>query len=134
MELICWSVVKIFEITLTLWLSVLLFILLVVIFHELGHYIAAKAFGFSPKFQWGFAVSRVIYEHPNNAPIYKLCIISFSGILGEVAIIPVWLLTSDLALTLILVGYNFFYSIFEAVLRYKKCKKGTGYKCLTRAL
>lgn len=107
-------------------ITIFMFIPLTIFLHELGHYIPAKIFGFKPKFQWGISVSRVVYEL-ESTPTLKLCIVSFCGILGVLAVIPLFMLTQDIPLTYMFILYNFCYSAYEAIMRYRDLRNsGSG--------
>lgn len=129
---------KMFEYELLLSTALLLAISIIscyltMIIHEFGHYLAARAFHHEAHITWGWSVSRVTHYTPNGTNMLHDCIISFAGILGILAIIPLWLSSqitfppqsllnqADIeAIIYGLLSFNLFYSPYETISRYRK--------------
>ena len=93
--------------------------------HELGHYVSAWVFGFKPTLHLNIRQTYVRYVVTYWTPKWQLCVVSFMGVLGLLPIVLVYVVTGDWVWLVVVGGFNFGYSCFELLKRYRSCKELT---------
>ena len=93
-----------------------------VVLHELGHYLTARSFGCTAKIIWKPTAKYLMaseYEPKKDMVNLKYYVISFMGIVGVVAFIPIFLLSSDIFFNSFLLILFVGYSVYEVIKRWK---------------